>query len=166
MLRWFPRFQVATTCFSCSPPNLNLVVTNFMFSLHVKYPLPLCNNPIAVNKYYYYYYYKFVSLIYTTVAQMFPMVRTSGEQFHVKLLLKCSVLFWVVLTNIFATVLPHWMYPYFEAVVWLVWSNDPFSDYLFCLILLETTANEYSIDWVTTKIMNVNEDIVYFYWFG
>ena len=25
MLRWFPRFQVATTCFSCSPPDLNLV---------------------------------------------------------------------------------------------------------------------------------------------
>ena len=24
-LRWFPRFQVATTCFSCSPPDLNLV---------------------------------------------------------------------------------------------------------------------------------------------
>jgi len=36
MLRWFPRFQVTTTCFSCSPPNLNLVVTNFMFCLHVK----------------------------------------------------------------------------------------------------------------------------------
>jgi len=31
MLRWFPRFQVATTCFSCSPPDLNLV-----FCLHVK----------------------------------------------------------------------------------------------------------------------------------
>ena len=31
MLRWFPRFQVATTCFSFSPPELNLVVTNFMF---------------------------------------------------------------------------------------------------------------------------------------
>ena len=31
MLRWFPRFEVATTCFSCSPPDLNLVVTNFMF---------------------------------------------------------------------------------------------------------------------------------------
>jgi hypothetical protein len=31
MLRWFPRFQVVTTCFSCSPPVLNLVVTNFMF---------------------------------------------------------------------------------------------------------------------------------------
>jgi hypothetical protein len=29
MLRWFPRFQVATTCFSCSPPDLNLVVTIF-----------------------------------------------------------------------------------------------------------------------------------------
>jgi len=36
MLRWFPRFQVATTCFSCSPPDWNLVVTNFMFCLHVK----------------------------------------------------------------------------------------------------------------------------------
>jgi len=36
MLRRFPAFQVATTCFSCSPPDLNLVVTNFMFCLHVK----------------------------------------------------------------------------------------------------------------------------------
>ena len=36
MLRWFPRFQVANTCFSCSPPDLNLVVTNFMLCLHVK----------------------------------------------------------------------------------------------------------------------------------
>ena len=36
MLRRFPTFQVTTICFSCSPPNLNLVVTNFMFCLHVK----------------------------------------------------------------------------------------------------------------------------------
>ena len=36
MLRWFPTFQVATTCFSCSPPDLNLVVTKFMFCIHVK----------------------------------------------------------------------------------------------------------------------------------
>ena len=36
MLRRFPTFQVATTCFSFSPPDLNLVVTNFMFCLHVK----------------------------------------------------------------------------------------------------------------------------------
>ena len=36
MLRWFPRFQVATICFSCSPPDLNLVVTNFTFCIHVK----------------------------------------------------------------------------------------------------------------------------------
>ena len=35
-LRRFPTFQVATTCFSRSPPDLNLVVTNFMFCLHVK----------------------------------------------------------------------------------------------------------------------------------
>ena len=57
MLRWFPRFQVATSCFSCSPPDLNLVVTNFMFCLYVKSPLPPGDNPIAVYKYYYYYYY-------------------------------------------------------------------------------------------------------------
>jgi len=36
MMRWFPRFQVATTCFSCSPPDLNLVVNNFIFCMHVK----------------------------------------------------------------------------------------------------------------------------------
>ena len=36
MLRWFPKFQVATTCFSCSPPDLNLVVNNFIFCIHVK----------------------------------------------------------------------------------------------------------------------------------
>ena len=36
MLKWFSRFQVATTCFSCSPPDLNLLVTNFIFRSHVK----------------------------------------------------------------------------------------------------------------------------------
>ena len=36
-LRWLPRLQVATTCFSCSPPdlNLNLSLTSFIFCLHV-----------------------------------------------------------------------------------------------------------------------------------
>ena len=36
MLRWFPTFQVATTCSSCSRPDLNLLVTNFIFCIHVK----------------------------------------------------------------------------------------------------------------------------------
>ena len=36
MLRWFPRFQVATTCFSPSPPDLNLLVPNFIFCIQVK----------------------------------------------------------------------------------------------------------------------------------
>jgi hypothetical protein len=30
MLRWFPSFQVATTCLSCSPPDLNFLVTYFI----------------------------------------------------------------------------------------------------------------------------------------
>jgi len=36
MLRRFPTFQVATTSFSCSSPDLNLLVTNFIFCIHVK----------------------------------------------------------------------------------------------------------------------------------
>ena len=30
MLRWFPSFQVATKCLSCSPPDLNFLVTFFL----------------------------------------------------------------------------------------------------------------------------------------
>jgi hypothetical protein len=38
MLRWLLCFQVATTCFSCSPPDLklNVSVASFIFLLHVK----------------------------------------------------------------------------------------------------------------------------------
>jgi len=31
MLRWFPRLQVATACFSCSPPDLNFLDTYLVF---------------------------------------------------------------------------------------------------------------------------------------
>jgi hypothetical protein len=31
MLRWYPSFQVATTCFSCSPPDLNFLVSYLIF---------------------------------------------------------------------------------------------------------------------------------------
>ena len=31
MLRWLPRFQVATACFSCSPPDLILLDPYFIF---------------------------------------------------------------------------------------------------------------------------------------
>ena len=34
-LRWFPSFQVATTCLSCSPPGLNSLVTFFHICVHV-----------------------------------------------------------------------------------------------------------------------------------
>ena len=35
-LRWFPSFQVATTCLSCSSPDLNFLVTFFHICVHVK----------------------------------------------------------------------------------------------------------------------------------
>jgi len=31
MLRWFPSFQVATTCLSCGPPDLNFLVIYLTF---------------------------------------------------------------------------------------------------------------------------------------
>jgi len=31
MLRWFPRLQVATACFSCSPPDVNFLDPWFIF---------------------------------------------------------------------------------------------------------------------------------------
>jgi len=33
MLRWFSRLQVATACFSCSPPDLNFLDPYFIFVL-------------------------------------------------------------------------------------------------------------------------------------
>ena len=36
MLRWFPSFQVTTTGLSCSPPDLNFLVTSFHICVHVK----------------------------------------------------------------------------------------------------------------------------------
>jgi hypothetical protein len=38
MLRWFPSFQIATTCFSCSPPDLNSLVTFFSYLCTCKIP--------------------------------------------------------------------------------------------------------------------------------
>ena len=35
MLRWFSSFQVATSCFSCSPPDLNFLVTFFFISVYM-----------------------------------------------------------------------------------------------------------------------------------
>jgi hypothetical protein len=51
MLRWLLRFQVAITCFSCSPPDLklNVSVASFIFLLHVKWPLLPGDSPISVN---------------------------------------------------------------------------------------------------------------------
>jgi hypothetical protein len=35
MRRWFPSFQVATTCLSCSPPDLNFLVTFFSIFVYM-----------------------------------------------------------------------------------------------------------------------------------
>jgi len=33
ILRWFPKLQVVTACFSCSPPDLNFLDPYFIFML-------------------------------------------------------------------------------------------------------------------------------------
>jgi hypothetical protein len=35
MLRWFPSFQVVTICLSCSPPDLNFLVTFFSIFVYM-----------------------------------------------------------------------------------------------------------------------------------
>src|SRR5215510_12612172 len=55
MLRWFPSFQVATTCFSCSPPDVNLVANNFMFLYTCYNHCHRVTTQLQLNKYYYYY---------------------------------------------------------------------------------------------------------------
>jgi hypothetical protein len=61
MLRWFPRPQVATTCFSCSPPDLNFLDTYFIFIyMHYNH----CHRATAhlqLNILLYYYYYSYYS---------------------------------------------------------------------------------------------------------
>ena len=58
-----------------------------------------------------------VSNIYTNV---FPLIPSSGEWFHLKKLLECSV-FFNIFDNlyIFVSVAPHLRYPYFDVVVGL-----------------------------------------------
>ena len=84
MLRWFPRFQIATTRFSCSPPDLNLLVTNFIFCIHVKQPLPPGDNPIAVNNNnnnnYYYYYYR-LHKRFIVLGSLLSRNRTQGVEY-------------------------------------------------------------------------------------
>jgi len=56
MLIWFPRLQVATACFSCSPPNLNLLDPYFIFMhMHNNH----CHRVTAHLQLYYYYYINF-----------------------------------------------------------------------------------------------------------
>jgi len=78
MLRWFPRLQAATTCFSCSPPDLNFLDPYFTFmyvhnnhchraTAHLKLNILLLfilsalsfrqERNWCVQDYYYYYYY-------------------------------------------------------------------------------------------------------------
>src|SRR5215468_10676051 len=53
MLRWFPSFQVATTCYSCSPPDLNLVAKQFRSCMRVKNHCHRVTTQLQLNKYYY-----------------------------------------------------------------------------------------------------------------
>ena len=64
MLRWFPRLQVATACFSCSPPDLNFLDPYFIFMYMHNNHCHWSTAHLRLNiLLYYYYYYNYVSNI-------------------------------------------------------------------------------------------------------
>ena len=58
MLRWFPIPQVATACFSCSPPDLNALVPYFMFMYVHKNHCQRVTAHLRLINYYYYFFYR------------------------------------------------------------------------------------------------------------
>ena len=70
MLRWFPKLQVATACFSCSPPDLNFLVTYFIFMyMHNNQCHRVTAQLQLINYYYYYYYYYYKPVVQPSEAQ-------------------------------------------------------------------------------------------------
>jgi len=65
--------------FLCSPPDLNSVVTDFMFCLHVKKPLPQGDNPIAVNKYYLHHHMSVMELGHLLTRSGLTYLEVSSE---------------------------------------------------------------------------------------
>jgi hypothetical protein len=56
MLRWFPRLQVATACFSCSLPDVNFLDLHFIFMYMHYNHWHRATAHLQLNIYYYYYY--------------------------------------------------------------------------------------------------------------
>ena len=56
MLRLFPRLQVATACFSSSPPYLNYLFPSFIFMYIHNNHCNLVTAELQLINYYYYYY--------------------------------------------------------------------------------------------------------------
>ena len=61
ILRWFPTFQVATTCFSCSPPDLTLLDPYFIFVYVHNNHCHRATTQLQLHIYYYYLLYFDVS---------------------------------------------------------------------------------------------------------
>ena len=58
MLRWFPRLQAATACFSYSPPDFNFLDPQFIFMYtHYNHCHRATGHLQLIYYYYYYYYY-------------------------------------------------------------------------------------------------------------
>ena len=101
MLRWFPSFQVATTCFSCSPPDLNFLVTFFPYLCTCKITTatgwqPNCSynnnnnnnnnyNNNNNNNYYYYYVCMYVRLYVCMYVCMYVRSAVCNVQLNCRL---------------------------------------------------------------------------------
>ena len=67
-----PKFQVATACFSCSPPDINLGVQFKVSCISVINHCHRVKAQLQLNKYYYYYYYYYVFEIVLEFGLPFP----------------------------------------------------------------------------------------------
>jgi hypothetical protein len=85
---------MAFSCFSCSPLDLNSVVTNCLLSCYVKWPLLPGDNPTAVNKYYHYISQSLVVCHGMVFLKTRPFVKWNNAEFtdvcSFTLLLMCS----------------------------------------------------------------------------
>jgi len=74
MLGWFPTLQVATACFSCSPPNLHLLDPYFIYMyMHNNH----CHRVTAICSYMYYYRISHFSAL---AGKYFPILWCSNQQ--------------------------------------------------------------------------------------
>ena len=90
MPRWFPRLEVATACFSCSPPDLNFLDPYFIFMyMHYNH----CHRATAHLQLNMYYYKRIRNLVWLPFFVITTRVQTFLKNLGATSKLRTSVIF-------------------------------------------------------------------------